>query len=106
MGEEIIITIIKWAIPVILGALFSWIAGSISKMKKDDKAVKAGLLAIIRSQIVSKCESYQKKGFLPEYARFCLEDLHKQYKALGGNHGIEILVENTFNLPSSERKEE
>ena len=29
-----------------------------------------------------------------------LRDLFKQYKALGGNHGIEILVNNTFELPS------
>lgn len=92
-------TIIKWGIPVVLTAVLSWII----KQLKDTKALKSGLLAIIRSQIVSKCEKYQKEEYLPEYARYCLEDLFKQYKILGGNHGIEKLVDKTFELPSVRR---
>lgn len=89
-------TAIRWAIPFTLTALVTFIF----KVLKDNRALKDGLLAIIRSQIVSKCEKYHQEGFLPEYARYCLEDLFKQYKQLGGNHGIEILVEETFKLPS------
>lgn len=96
MEQEILMTIFKWLIPVVL----TGISGIVVKIYKDNKAVKLALLSIIRSQIVSKCESYQSKGYLPEYARYCLEDLFVQYKALGGNHGIEILVNNTFELPS------
>lgn len=61
--------------------------------------MKASMLSLIRSQIVSKCENYLGEGYLPEYARYCLEDLFTQYKALGGNHGIEVLVNNCFDLP-------
>lgn len=57
------------------------------------------MLSLIRSQIVSKCENYLREGYLPEYARYCLEDLFTQYKALGGNHGIEVLVNKCFELP-------
>lgn len=96
MEQEILMTIFKWLIPVVL----TGISGIVVKIYKDNKAVKLALLSIIRSQIVSKCESYQSKGYLPEYARYCLEDLFVQYKALGGNHGIEVLVNNTFELPS------
>lgn len=96
MKQEILMTIFKWVIPIILTGITTMIV----KIYKDNKAVKLGLLSIIRSQIVSKCESYQNKKYLPEYARYCLEDLFVQYKALGGNHGIEILVNNTFELPS------
>ncbi len=96
MEQEILMTIFKWLIPVVL----TGISGIVVKIYKDNKAVKLALLSIIRSQIVSKCENYQSKGYLLEYARYCLEDLFVQYKALGGNHGIEILVNNTFELPS------
>lgn len=96
MEQEILMTIFKWGIPIVL----TGISGIVVKIYKDNKAVKLALLSIIRSQIVSKCESYQSKGYLPEYARYCLEDLFVQYKALGGNHGIEVLVNNTFELPS------
>ena len=100
--NEVVLIIIRWLIPFVLTGIFTYLGTSLKKIKSDNIAMKNGLLAIIRSQIVSKCESYQKKGFLPEYARYCLEDLHKQYKALGGNHGIEVLVNNTFELPTSE----
>lgn len=79
----------------------------IEESKKDRKetreileAIKESNLAIVRSQIVSKCEEYMKRGNLPEYARYCLEELHGNYKKLGGNHGIDILVDNCFELPS------
>ena len=97
-------TIIRWVIPFILTAIITYIIKELKDNRNNNKAMKSGLLAIIRSQIVSKCEEYQKKGFLPEYARYCLEDLFKQYKTLGGNHGIEVLVTETFKLPSVKRK--
>lgn len=72
----------------------------IQKLIDDNELLKKSNLSLIRSQIVSKCENYLKLGYLPEYARYCLEELYKYYQKLGGNHGIEILVNKTFNLPS------
>lgn len=37
-------------------------------------------------------------GYLPDYARSCIEDLFSQYKILGDNHGVEKLVQLTFSL--------
>ena len=68
--------------------------------KKSNKAMKEATIAMLRSQIVSKCETYQKLGYLPEYARYCLTDLFKQYIALGGNHGVNLLVDEVLKLPS------
>lgn len=68
--------------------------------ENSNKAMKEATIAMLRSQIISKCESYQKMGYLPEYARYCLTDLFKQYTALGGNHGVNILVDEVLKLPS------
>ena len=57
------------------------------------------MVAILRSQIVSKCENYIGQGYLPDHARFCLEDLFTQYTVLGGNHGVEALVKQCNVLP-------
>ena len=100
--EKYIQIVINWGIPVILAGILAFMKTLIS----DNKAMKLSILALIRSQIVSKCESYQKKGFLPEYARYCLEDLFKNYQNLGGNHGIETLVNKTFELPPVKKEEE
>lgn len=89
--------IISWGIPVFC----SGILGFVTKLYKDNKAVKSAILSLVRSQIVGKVEKYEEMGYLPEYARYCLEDLFKQYKSLGGNHGIEKLVEKSFDLPTS-----
>lgn len=79
---------------------------SLEENKKLNEIIKASQLSIIRSQIVSKCETYMKKGYLPEYARYCLEELFKNYQALGGNHGIETIVEKCFELPLSKEEKE
>ena len=68
--------------------------------EKSNKAMKEATVAMLRSQIVSKCETYQKLGYLPEYARYCLTDLFKQYTALGGNHGVNVLVDEVLKLPA------
>lgn len=93
--ERYIMIAVNWGIPVLL-------TGILALMKKiinDNKSMKASILALIRSQIVGKCESYMRKGYLPEYARYCLEDLFNNYKNLGGNHGVETLVNKAFELP-------
>ena len=100
--EQYIQTAINWGIPIVLAGILAFM----KKMINDNKSMKASILALIRSQIVSKCESYQKKGYLPEYARYCLEDLFKNYENLGGNHGIKTLVNKTFELPPVKKEEE
>lgn len=88
-------TIIKWAIPLICGGIVSLLIYIV----KSNHAMKKSMVLLLRSQIVGKCEVYLKDGFLPDYARNCLEDLFKQYEALGGNHGVGKLVEQCFELP-------
>ena len=73
------------------------------KLQENDnnnKAMEKSMMILLRSQIVSKCENYQKLGYLPEYARYCLTDLFKQYTALGGNHGVNLLVDEVLKLPA------
>ena len=68
--------------------------------ENSNKAMKEATIAMLRSQIISKCETYQKMGYLPEYARYCLTELFEQYTALGGNHGVNILIDEVLKLPS------
>ena len=99
--QEIIKIVITWAIPVVLTGIF----GFLVKLFKDMNTMKASQLSIIRSQIVSKCEKYLEQRYLPEYARYCLNELFEQYKNLRGNHGIEVLVNQCFELPLSKKED-
>lgn len=91
-------TFINWVIPFILTTIFGYIAKELKENKKHDEAMRNSMVLLLRSQITGKCENYLKMGFLPDYARSCLEDLYKQYESLGGNHGVKKLVDQTFNL--------
>lgn len=73
------------------------------KLQENDlnnKAMEKSMMILLRSQIVSKCENYESMGYLPDYARSCLTDLFEQYTVLGGNHGVNKLVDKTLELPS------
>lgn len=101
----IINTIISWAIPTILTAVLTYIVKELVDNKNSNRAMKDSMVLLMRSQIVGKCEYYLELGYLPDYARSCLEDLFKQYTLLGGNHGVSKLVDKTFELPPSLKKD-
>lgn len=88
-------SIISWAVPIIL----TGILGFMMRIVKDNTAVKESMIMLLRSQIVGKVEKYTEMGYLPDYARSCLEDLFTQYENLGGNHGVKQLVERCYDLP-------
>lgn len=99
-------TILNWAIPFICTGIASYVIKELRDNKENNRAMKESMLALTRSQIVSKCETYLKRGYLPEYARYCLEELFRNYQALGGNHGVETLVNKCFDLPLGKEKED
>lgn len=94
-------TIIKWIIPIIGAGILS----TFTYIVKSNKTMRNSMVLILRSQIVGKCETYLEKGFLPDYARSCLEDLFEQYTSLGGNHGVNKLVDQCFELAPMKKKE-
>ncbi len=95
-------TIIKWAIPIICGGIVSLLVYIV----KSNHAMKESMVLLLRSQIVGKCEKYLEMGYLPDYARSCLDDLFKQYETLGGNHGVGKLVDQCFELPPTKKEKE
>ena len=58
-----------------------------------------GGITFIWKELQDNKKSNTEEGYLPDYARFCLTDLFKQYKDLGGNHGIATLVNKCLELP-------
>lgn len=101
---EVISLIIKWAIPVICTAILGYITKKLKDNEQSNIAMKNSMIILLRSQIVSKAEKYEELGYLPDYARSCIVDLFSQYKALGGNHGVEILVDKILKLPAVKKE--
>jgi len=79
------------------------ITEKLSTCEANDKVMQDSMVSLLRSQIVSKAEHYLEIGYLPDYARFCLTDLFKNYEQLGGNHGVEKLVDQVLDLPPKKK---
>lgn len=88
-------TIINYLIVAVIGALITFLGTQI----KQNKSLKCSIVALLRSQIVTNCEQYSKLGYLPDYARYTINELGTNYCKLGGNHGIQDLIGKTNDLP-------
>lgn len=91
--------IIRTIITTVIGTVISGLIATMLKIYSDSKTMKSALLALLWGEIVDNCDKWKEKGYCPEEARICLQNLLAQYKNLNGNHGVDILVNSVFQLP-------
>lgn len=120
MGTELILTICKWGITALLAGAVSFITAKI-KLKKQLKTSEAdalkerlqqidnrnellsnGMRSMLRQDIINTYDKYTKKGYAEVYVKDNIQDMYKNYHALGGNGTITHLVEEFMELPTSE----
>lgn len=66
----------------------------------ENSALKKGVQALLRANIIAIYNKYIEIGVIPIYERENLDHLYKEYKALGGNGVIEDLIEKLSVLPT------
>lgn len=97
-------TIYNWlslfGIPGIISLILGSIIKSLKKQKADTDAVKLGIQALLRSQMIDDYNHYIDKGYAPIYARESFENVWKQYEALGANGVMEDLHKKFMTLPT------
>jgi len=74
----------------------------IKKNKEDTTALKYGIQALLRSQMIADYNKYSEKGYAPIYARDNFENCWKQYHSLGANGVMDDLREKFLELPYEE----
>ncbi|GAB6107826.1 hypothetical protein [Fusibacter bizertensis] len=92
--------IMKYWIQAIFAAAIGVMGGALKRMKKqyekakaDNEAMRCGMKALLRAEIISTYNHYKSAKVLPIYARENLYGLYKEYEALGGNGAIKDLME-------------
>ena len=72
---------------------------------KEQRAIKAGVHAILRDQLIKSYNYFMQKGYLEIHDRDNINNLYLQYHALGANGVIDNLVGEMMRLPVKRRKE-
>lgn len=88
-------------IPALIAGLFKYLHGMVVKNSEDTKAVKAGLQALLRSQMIADYNKWDERGYAPIYARENFENCWKQYHSLGVNGVMDDLHEKFLDLPTA-----
>lgn len=90
-------TVYQWlclfSVPSILLAIFTHLFTQI-------RAVKRGLQALLRAQLINDYNKWHDKGYAPIYARQNFENCWAQYHALGANGVMDNIHELFFELPT------
>ncbi len=98
------ITVYQWlclfSVPALILMIVKYMLNQIKQNRKDTEAVKLGLQALLRSQMISDYNKYSEKGFAPVYARDNFENCWKQYHSLGANGVMDDLHEKFLDLPT------
>lgn len=97
-------TVYQWlclfSVPALILMIVKYMLNQIKQNRKDTEAVKLGLQALLRSQMISDYNKYSEKSFAPVYARDNFENCWKQYHSLGANGVMDDLHEKFLDLPT------
>lgn len=86
-------------IPGLIAAVFKYLYSLIKKNAEDNQAVKLGIQALLRSQMIADYHKYSEKGYAPIYARDNFENCWMQYHSLGVNGVMDDLHKKFLELP-------
>lgn len=96
-------TVYQWlcllGVPTLIICLYKYVNSVIKKTRDDTNALKLGIQALLRSQMIAEYNRYNEKGYAPVYARENFENCWKQYHSLGANGVMDDLHEKFLDLP-------
>ncbi len=85
-----------------VGAGFRWMGKRLKERKKEDEAIKEGVLALLHDRLYQGCNYHIRNREISSTEMKNMEYLYKGYHALGGNGTGTELYERVQNLPLKE----
>lgn len=78
----------------------AFLAALIKILFTQIKAIKCGLQALLRAQLIADYNKWEEKGYAPIYARENFQNCWVQYHALGANGVMDDIHDRFFELPT------
>ncbi len=69
--------------------------------RKKTEARDDAIRSLLRTEIIGICHKSMEQGFIAIYNLENVNDMHKSYKALGGNGAIDLIYHQAIQLPHS-----
>ena len=85
--------------------LMGFLWGRVKGLHQDGVAVREGVQALLRAQMIGDYNHYLEKGHAPIYARDNFENCWKRYHALGANGVMDDIHQKFMALPTKEENE-
>ena len=85
----------------IFSALFAYVQKSNKERKTEADALKNGIQALLRAELIKSWEKWSERGYAPIYARENFENCWVQYHALGANGVMDNIHEKFLQLPTN-----
>ena len=86
-------------IPTIIIAVLGAFWKALKKVKADNDAVKRGVQALLRSDMIKDWNKYSELRYAPIYAKENFENCWKQYHELGANGVMDDIHQKFLQLP-------
>lgn len=103
-------TIWEWlsyfGIPTLLfGGMFGYFVAKMKKYKTEQDAIKNGIQALLRAEMIKSYNKYIELGYAPIYARENYKNIYKNYHELGVNGVMDDLYKKFLELPTERRED-
>ena len=85
----------------IFAALVGYIKKTNTQRKTEADALKNGIQALLRAELIKSWEKWSERGYAPIYARENFENCWFQYHALGANGVMDNIHEKFLQLPTN-----
>ena len=102
--------ILEWlsyfGVPTALfGAMFGVFIAKMKKYKAEQDAIKSGIQALLRAEMIKSYNKYNELGYAPIYAKENFENIYKNYHSLGLNGVMDGMRKTFMELPTERREE-
>lgn len=77
---------------------------AVTTMYKRNMAMRNGMRAMLRYEIIKGCTYWIRMGYCPQFERDAICDMFEQYTVLKGNHGVCVQVDEMLKLPTEKPK--
>ena len=88
----------------LLAALGTYIFRRLKKNREDYNALKMGMQALLRAQMIGDYNKWEERGYAPIYARDNFENCWARYHALGANGVMDDIHDKFMRLPTEPPK--